>query len=171
MKKPGAMPPFETDTGATWCSFLVTFVAHLTFVAEASYSLSSRLSLCFWLEIFSHGVREFKNQFRLIGLFNSLLLYPYRNNCPDDGSDAFVTKSGPKRSRSFYDSVVESMLGNKSNDITSTHYSSRRSRIRSQKESEVNQINVDDSFSSLDSSITEKELQKENILPEWVFAF
>ena len=39
----------------------------------------------------------------------------------------------PKRSNSFYDSVVEDMLESVSSDISSTYYSRRRSTIRGDK--------------------------------------
>ena len=41
----------------------------------------------------------------------------------------------PKRSNSFYGSVVEDMLDSVSSDISSTHYSRRRDTIRGDKSS------------------------------------
>ena len=112
--------------------------------------------------------------------------------------DGFVARSGPKRSRSFYDSVVENMLENMSNDIStnehavlasSTQYSHRRSKIRGEEESGIKSkvvvINADiDAADAVaadasadattetvrqDISInSDKEEQKENLMPRLV---
>ena len=57
----------------------------------------------------------------------------HRNQSADGEMRTFETRSGPKRSGSFYETVVENMLENVSNDISSTHYSIRRNTFGNEK--------------------------------------
>ena len=57
----------------------------------------------------------------------------HRNQSADGKMRTFETRSGPKRSGSFYETVVENMLENVSNDISSTQYSIRRSTFGNER--------------------------------------
>lgn len=66
----------------------------------------------------------------------------------------------PKRSNSFYDSVVEDMLESVCSDISSTHYSRRRSTIRGGKSS-PRKVHEDTSVESPNASMVGSRVKEE----------
>lgn len=104
----------------------------------------------------------------------------HRNQSADGEMRTFETRSGPKRSGSFYESVVENMLENVSNDISSTQYSIRRSTFGNEKgiarkkkdelkEETKQEIEKMEGKQPVEANSPAKVEQKETLQPGYVF--
>lgn len=80
----------------------------------------------------------------------------------DLASNAGQKGSAPKRSNSFYGTVVEQMLENVSSDISSTHYAQRRNSIRTDKGS-PRKIEVRTEKFNLNRSMDEDKMKNDRI--------
>ena len=104
----------------------------------------------------------------------------HRNQSADGEMRTFETRSGPKRSGSFYETVVENMLENVSNDISSTHYSIRRNTFGNEKgiarkkkdelkEETKQEIEQMEGKRSVEANSPVKVEQKEMLQPRYIF--